>query len=765
MKKLREGNGQLITEKKDYFFKCGMTQLKKSIWVNVVWIIAWIGLYNFSDNFYNNSAVDNNVHFELEWLVEKWLINDIYKNKTSSIIVINQITKRIEKILFNINEKVDNYETAKKIAKIFNKLEKLRKIIEVAGVNKIKEEYFIFSEEIFNDIDELFNDISLTNKNAKNFKYLTESLWILIILLYFISLIRKIANNVTKQIIINWEWNKQEVVWALKHINANWEKIDNQSIILDRINIQLDNTSKKLEKQAKKLENMEKMVSYCETNLDWNIIYSTEWLQRFTGYNSFELQWSMHNIFTNLESSNYEYNDLDNRINNDIIWELEIEWKKKWWETYVIHSTIYPLYSIDGKKIWYWNIIEDLTYIREKEIIIQQQVDNDKQRLEYDKKLKAAFISKLMHELRTPLAPIMTLSWNLVNNWSVDNQEEMESSYKILRKASERLSGLINDFEDFINIEDWELILNKQSFNLRKMLFEIEEEYIYKVEEKGLIFNFDIKEIDKDLILNSDEIKLKKIIKHLLSNAVKFTEKGWIKITFTYKNNNLNIYISDTGIWMTKKWIDSLFVEFNQEDNSIERKYWWIWLWMNIVKQIVDCMWWKISINSTKWAWTVFNLNLPIDEWFIEEKKQNKKDIIKENLEVLNIKDLKVLIVDDEHLIQLIVWKMFVNKWAKKENIEHAINWHEAVTKVKEGEYDLVIMDYNMPIMNWVDATKKIREFDTDTLIILSSADHKVKFKDWIFDWVVNKPLDFDKSIIEFQELFREKYNKELELI
>jgi signal transduction histidine kinase/BarA-like signal transduction histidine kinase len=350
---------------------------------------------------------------------------------------------------------------------------------------------------------------------------------------------------------------------------------------------------------------------------------------------------------------------------------------------------------------------------------------------------KSHFLSTMSHEIRTPLNAVIGLSHILSDNAprkdQVQNIEALNYSGKILL-------NLLNNVLDFTKIESKEIELDNIPVDLSSAVKQIKKIHETSCLRKKIIMNLDIDESIPFVWL--DIVRFNQIINNLVTNAIKFTNKGSItlrikKINQTKDSIDLLTEIIDTGIGIPEDKREVIWEAFTQASSSTNRLYGGTGLGLPIVKNIVESMGSKISIDSEidKGSRFYFQLNL---------KRASKEELFKTtNRKTYHFKGKKVLLVED-NMINVMVSQQILEKVDLK--VEVARNGLSAVNMVKNNHYDIILMDIQMPIMDGYTASKEIRKFNKFIPIFALSASVFMQVKDKMNESGINgfifKPFD-----------------------
>ena len=344
-------------------------------------------------------------------------------------------------------------------------------------------------------------------------------------------------------------------------------------------------------------------------------------------------------------------------------------------------------------------------------------------------KAKGEFLSTISHEIRTPLNAVIGISHLLLLE---DPTEEQIENLRALTYSSEHLLGLVNDILDFDKIESGNIILEKSVFSIENILKAVETTFSRIAEEKGVKFLIKKQTALPDLLLG-DSIRISQILTNLVSNAIKFTEKGSVVLKIKADNTNqhdttLKFEIKDTGIGIAKAKQKNIFKAFVQANSNTTRKFGGTGLGLAICKKLLRIMGSDLKLKSKLGVGSIFSFSLVLDVHNKTSLDTFKKDNNISKLETLD--GISVLVAED-HKLNILVLKKFLSKW--NVNFDIAENGLIAVEKANSKNYDLILMDIQMPIMNGYEAAQKIRasknSHNVDVPIIALSASASVDVK------------------------------------
>ncbi|MBG6188549.1 response regulator [Flavobacterium sp. CAN_S2] len=339
--------------------------------------------------------------------------------------------------------------------------------------------------------------------------------------------------------------------------------------------------------------------------------------------------------------------------------------------------------------------------------------ENAKAIAENAMKAKQQFLSNMSHEIRTPMNAIIGFTKVLFRTDLTYKQKEYLSAIKI---SGDALIVLINDILDLAKVDAGKMTFEKTPFKMDSSITAMLHLFENKIQEKNLKL---IKEYDPKIpdVLVGDPIRLHQIILNLVSNAVKFTFKGKITVSVDLLHEDhekviLKFDVTDTGIGISEEKIGTIFENFQQATSGTSKLYGGTGLGLAIVKQLVEPQGGTIRVNSIIHEGSTFSFTLPFQK--TNDKAQLENEVTKIESELKNI---KVLVVEDIPLNQLLM-KTLLDDFGFERDI--AENGKIAIEKLKEKEYEIVLMDLQMPEMNGFEATEYIRKTMKSTIPIIA---------------------------------------------
>ena len=378
---------------------------------------------------------------------------------------------------------------------------------------------------------------------------------------------------------------------------------------------------------------------------------------------------------------------------------------------------------------------------REKEAAQKQAVEN----LKKSDQLKDNFMSTISHELRTPMNGVIC-SLEMLEEECKKN-ELVNDSIKSAENSAHQMQSLIDDILFFSEAQSGKLTLAEEPFSLAQVLASNVDYYKSLCEKKGLTFRYEIDESNNKCYLG-DHRRLVKLISHLLDNAVKFTNHGGVQFTIKEISGEVlnpvhcavHFSIEDTGIGIAKDKQGLVFKSFSQADDAFTRTYGGLGIGLALCYEFVKAMEGNISFTSSPKG-THFDVVL-----FFRHDPESTIETSKE--QDAEIKSLDILIVEDNPVNQMLIGKLLSRVG---HNVKHADNGQEALDVFQTQNFDLILMDCQMPIMDGYQATEEIRKIDPELPIIAVTANALEADRKHCFDVGMN---DFMSKPIKKSELY-----------
>ncbi len=372
---------------------------------------------------------------------------------------------------------------------------------------------------------------------------------------------------------------------------------------------------------------------------------------------------------------------------------------------------------------------------------------------------KSAFLSNMSHEIRTPINAILGMN-EMILRESDDKQIVYYSEN--IRTAGKNLLGLINDILDFSKIEEGKLEINPVEYDLSAAISDLVNMVHLRADKKGLLFRL---EIDHDIpkLLEGDELRVKQVITNLLTNAIKYTEKGSVLLSIGYEKAGegedsilLKVSVKDTGIGIKEEDLSKLFSKFERIEESRNRNIEGTGLGMNITANLLEMMGSELMVESIYGEGSCFSFDLKqkVKDWtaigdyeasyreHLEQKERYKERFI--------APDARILVVDDNPM-NLIVFKSLVKQLGMR--VDTANDGNEGVMLSKENKYDMLFLDHMMPAKDGIETLRDIKEDAHNSnsaapavcLTANAISGAREKYLEAGFDDYLSKPIDSEE--------------------
>ncbi len=462
------------------------------------------------------------------------------------------------------------------------------------------------------------------------------------------------------------------------------------------------------------VENAPASVAMFDTEIRY-VATSNRWKEEYKIESKDIIGLSHYEVFPNVSQ---HWKDIHTRcLAGAIEKEDEDVWRPEGWEVdQYLKWEVRPWYLFDGSVGGIMMFTQDVT----QSCLQRDELKNAKIMAEQASVAKSEFLANMSHEIRTPLNGIIGFTDLVMKT----NMNETQKQYiSIVNQSGNALLSIINDILDFSKIEAGKLELDLVKCDLYETGSQAADIITYQAQSKGLEILLNIAPTIPRFIF-ADDLRLKQVLVNLLGNAVKFTDFGEIELkieTFGKAENGKTKYrfeVRDTGIGIKPDKLEKIFEAFSQEDGSTTKKYGGTGLGLTISNKLLDLMGSKLNLKSNYGKGSTFYFDLELDSEEGDPISWGNIDKIK-----------KVLIVDDNQNNRLILKQMFLLKNIKSDEAKNGI---EALNSLSNGEkYDVIIMDYHMPIMDGIETIRKIRDnFDESVMPVIllysSSDDEKI---------------------------------------
>lgn len=355
-------------------------------------------------------------------------------------------------------------------------------------------------------------------------------------------------------------------------------------------------------------------------------------------------------------------------------------------------------------------IFQQTTFNKLRNLQTRQQVElahKEKEVAERTAQLKQQFMANMSHEIRTPMNAIVGMTRLLQSKNPLPEQMRYLSA---IQQSADNLLVIINDILDLSKIEAGKIVIEQTDFTLREVVNSVRDMLLLKAEEKNLSFRLNIDDSIPNRVVG-DPTRINQILINLAGNALKFTEKGFVEIKVTCqktseKKHLIQFDVIDTGIGIAADYVGKIFDSFTQAGTDVARKFGGTGLGLTISKQLTELMGGDIKVTSEIGVGTTFTVVLPLKESEVQTEAVNNSVVDEQTM--LKLNKVKLLLVEDNEFNRMVA-EDTLKELIPGVIIDIAVNGQEAVNRVQQESYDVLLMDIQMPVMDGVTATRTIR--------------------------------------------------------
>jgi PAS domain S-box-containing protein len=496
----------------------------------------------------------------------------------------------------------------------------------------------------------------------------------------------------------------------IEEINSNLQKT-NQELALQKDVISKQHyESDKFYKML--LESADDGISFYDS--DWNLKFANNAFYSVIGYDKAEyLNMNPEDLIQ--PDDKVFPTDRIEALRNKGFFETELQLRHKDGHFVNLSSRSVIVKGETGEVLGALTISRDITTMKQ----VHEELIKANIVAETSNRLKTSFLANISHEIRTPLNSVVGFSNLLLSNNL--SQETKEEYIEHINHNSEKLLQIIGDIIDLSRLESSQIEITYEEASVNSIVSEVVDEarQIIRRNEKPLLLNVKNQFEETTDLIFTDRIWLKRVLSHLMDNAVKFTLNGTIEFLYFRENEDLVFKIKDTGIGISKENLNRIFEEFSQEIDGHHRPFEGLGIGLTLAKEVIERMGGKINVESEKGIGSVFSFSIPYRR--AGSLKNNFKSSLKDpDTGPINWSNSKCLLVDDNKDVLIYMNRILLDTGI---NVLTARSGAEAIEIIKKHkDIDVLILDMQMPEMNGIEATKEIKKFRKELPIIAQTA-------------------------------------------
>ena len=427
--------------------------------------------------------------------------------------------------------------------------------------------------------------------------------------------------------------------------------------------------------------------------------------------------------------------------------------KKKDGSLFYCEFEIFPMFDLESNIFAYSSHQRDITERKKAE----EELKSALERAQESDRLKSAFLTNMSHEIRTPMNGILGFT-GLLNDPQLTGDKQ-KSYIDIIEKSGDRMLNTINDIIDISIIEVGQVKVVKSEVSVNEILKEQYEFFNSEAQSKGLELICKPTLSDKEVIIVTDKHKLEGILTNLIKNAIKFTKHGNISFGYSLKKEKnfegLEFFIKDTGIGIPSNRIHAVFNRFEQADIEDTQVFEGSGLGLAISKSYVEMLGGNISVTSEEGIGSTFVFSIPYTK---QTTKESDAEGGINKIPQVSLNKLYVIVAEDDEISKMLLEAILENEFHK---ITYAETGKETVDKFRENpETNIILMDLKMNDMSGYEATREIRKFNKDVVIIAQTAyglsgDREKAIEAGCDDYIskpINKELLFEKIMLHLSK-------------